>query len=309
MHRRFLTALLVGAGAASAFGQATTTTTTTSAQDLLKALQEAGVDLSALTTVNEDGTVTVKVPQAPDEAAKAAEKASEAADAAAKAAPPAEPAVKWDNKLTLAFGVASGNTENANVTALYAMTRETETSKLLYNASYFYSEDSGTESENRFSTGLTHDWLFKNSRWLIFADARYDYDEFNSWRHRVAAHLGPGYKLIDRDDLKLTLRAGAGAVKEWVSDNDGIRPEGLAGYDFEWKITGQQSLVSTFRYYPDFDDLGEFRTAGFAGWKLDIDKADGLSLSLGFIHEYQSQVDPGREHNDVKLFGGVTFDF
>ena len=42
-----------------------TATTTNSAQDLLKALQDAGVDLSALATANDDGTVTVKVPGPP----------------------------------------------------------------------------------------------------------------------------------------------------------------------------------------------------------------------------------------------------
>ena len=310
----FIVALIAAAGTPAAFAQdappAATTTTTNSAADLLKALQEAGVDLSSLTTVNDDGTVTVARPMTPQEveaAAKEAEEATKAAEAAA--APKEEPAVKWDNKLTLGFGVSSGNTDRANVASVYVMTRETDRSKLTFDAAYFYAEDDGNKSENRFTTGLLHDWLFPNSRWLIFADVRYDYDEFQSWRHRLAFHVGPGYKLIDEDKIKLTLRAGIGAAKEWLSENDGWRPEALAGADFDWKISENQGFAATFRIFPDLDDFGEYRTRTTAGWKMDIDRADGLALTLGLLHEYQSVVDDGRDNDDLKIFGGLTFDF
>jgi putative salt-induced outer membrane protein YdiY len=292
-----------------------TSTTTNSAQDLLRALQEAGVDLSTLATVNEDGTVTVRLPAPPpaeatDDAEPSTVNADPGADAPAPPPAPEDPAApKWDHKLTIGFGLSDGNTERANLAAIYSFTRETDRSKLTYDAAYLYAEDSGEESENRFSTGFLHDWLFPGSRWLIFADARYDYDEFQSWRHRLAFHAGPGYKLIDEENIKLTLRAGAGAAKEWLSDNEGWRPEALAGADFDWKISERQSLVSTFRIFPDLDDLGEYRTLTTAGWQMNISKADGLSLTLGLLHEYQTIVDSGRENSDLRLFGGLTFDF
>ena len=307
--------VILAAGSATALAQdptPVTATTTTSAQDLLKALQEAGVDVSSVATVNEDGTVTVRVPQAPSAAGEAADIEAEAGadvDLPPTAEAKEEKAVKWDNKFTLGFGLSEGNTENANVTSIYVLTRESERMKTVFDAAYFYATDSGEESENRFSTGILNDWLFPGSRWLFFADARYDYDEFQSWRHRFAFHVGPGYKLIDEDDLKLTLRAGAGALKEWLSDNDNWRPEGLAGFDFEWNISERQSFVTNFRIYPDLDDFGEFRSTTLSGWKLDIDQADGLALTLGLLWEYQSVVDAGNEHNDLKIFGGLTFDF
>ena len=36
----------------------------------------------------------------------------------------------------------------------------------------------------------------------------------------VSFHGGPGYMLIEEDDLKLSLKAGPGTRKEWGSDND-----------------------------------------------------------------------------------------
>jgi hypothetical protein len=34
-----------------------------------------------------------------------------------------------------------------------------------------------------------------------------------------------------------------------------------------------------------------------------------MSLSVGLRNEYQSEVDPGVEHNDLYLFAGLGFDF
>ena len=34
-----------------------------------------------------------------------------------------------------------------------------------------------------------------------------------------------------------------------------------------------------------------------------------MSLTLGLEHEYQSQIDPGRDHNDLRLIAGLQFDF
>ena len=295
------------------------TSTTTSARDLLEALRAAGVDVSSVATINEDGSVTVKLPAPPEPAPGAPTPATDAPAAPTEAAPPGAPptteqspapeAAKWDHKLTIGFGFSNGNTENANVDALYSFTRELSWSRLAFDTGYFYSEDAGRSSENQFTVGINHDWLFLGTPWLLFADARYDYDEFQSWRHRISGHVGPGYKLINTEKVALTLRAGVGAVKEWLSDNDGWRMEGLAGFDFEWKLTKAQSLTTNFRLFPNFDEWSEYRTTTFAGWQMNIDKADGLALTLGLFHEYQSVVDPGRDQHDTRLFGGVTFDF
>ena len=34
-----------------------------------------------------------------------------------------------------------------------------------------------------------------------------------------------------------------------------------------------------------------------------------MSLSAGLYNEYDSDVDPGIKHNDLKIYAGLTFDF
>jgi putative salt-induced outer membrane protein YdiY len=287
------------------------TATTTSAQELLDALKAAGVDVSGITTVNEDGTVTVALPEgvaAPPTDQDAQEAADKPKVEAAAPPPEPDPEVEWDHKITLGASYADGNTQRANVNVLYRGVRETEQDKLSLGAAYFWAQDNNVDSENKFIGNIAYDYNL-SERWLLFAKGQYDYDDFQSWLHRVQAHGGAGYRLIKEEDLELMLRAGMGAIREWGSDNDNVRPEGLLGADFSWTISDAQSFVATYRYFPDFDDLGEFRMVTTAGYEIKIDRADGLAITAGLLHEHQSKVNPGRDNNDIRIFGGLTFDF
>ena len=53
----------------------------------------------------------------------------------------------------------------------------------------------------------------------------------------------------------------------------------------------------------------EFRNVTEAQWTMKIDDANGIKLNVGLRNEYQSQTDPGIDHNDLLLFGGLVIDF
>jgi putative salt-induced outer membrane protein YdiY len=309
-----IAAMLVGT---SALAQDQDSTTAKTPAQLIEALKAAGYDLSDITTVNEDGTVSVKLPEGAAEQLQQAEEAenagSEGADEQAAPAVPegkaAEPKVLWDTKLTIGFGYTSGNTQNENFNGSIVSTREVvEKSKLTLDAAYFYTKADEKSTQNSFTAGAANDW-YLGERWIAFAGGRFDYDEFKSWKYRVQGHTGVGYKLINEDDFVLTPRIGVGASKEFGSDENAIKPEGLLGVDLDWKISKNQSLTASSYYYPDLSDISQFRWVSGVAWNMLIDKADGLSLTFGLFDEYESQVGPGTKHNDFKVFGGLTFDF
>jgi putative salt-induced outer membrane protein YdiY len=239
------------------------------------------------------------------------EAAEEAAAAPVEDAPAPEELKKaeWDTKLNIGLNLAAGNTEQLGAATTIVSTRTTDATALTLDAGYFYASQDGEKTANRFTSGVNNDWLMPDSRWLLFAGGRYDWDEFRSFDHRISANGGAGYELIKRDTMQLTLRAGAGFFQEYGSGRNEIVPEGLLGADFNWEIADNQSFQVSTRIFPDLSDGGEFRTFTTAGWKLDIDKADGLSFSINAIHEYISSVDPGIEKTDLQLFAGLTYDF
>lgn len=215
----------------------------------------------------------------------------------------------WTTKITAGGALSDGNTESANLHASVLVTRETERMVTKFDAAYFYAETDGDESENRFTTGIQNDWLQPGSKWFYFARARFDADEFQSWDTRLSGHGGIGYRLFEDEPLKLNLRAGAGATKEWGSDDEELRPELLFGFDGSWKVTENSEIVFDSTIYPDLDNTGEFRTLSNVGYTVMLDERLNLGLTAGLQHEYQSDVDPGREKSDVRLFAGLSMEF
>lgn len=231
-------------------------------------------------------------------------------DAPAVAETTEEPSdVEWSTRLTLAGSYATGNTESANVTSRLRVERTTERTRTSFDAGYFFGSRDGERSEHRFTTGLRNDWLIPDSKWFIFADARYDFDEFQSWKHRVSGHVGAGYELFQPPPLALNLLGGFGAIKEWGSDNEDVRPEALVGFEGRWDISERQTLDFSSIAYLDLDDLGEFRWVNSLEWAHLLDNDLNLSLTAGLEHEYQSIVDPGRERHDLRLYAGLRMDF
>jgi len=236
------------------------------------------------------------------------EAVQEAEAAVAEALPAARPSL-WKHKFVLAASLTSGNTENAAVNAQWKSVRDTERMVTTLDLGYFYSEDDSVRSENRFQAVLNNDWLIPNSKWLVFGRVQYDHDSFQSWDDRVQIQGGVGYKLVEKDDYFLTLRAGLGAIREWGSMNDDWRPEALFGWNGAWQITDKQELTFDSTIFPDLDDTGEFRATSNAEWSALMDEATNLSLVAGLEWEYQSVIDPGQDRNDLRTYLGVQFEF
>lgn len=215
----------------------------------------------------------------------------------------------WRNRFDLGVGGSQGNTENANFTCQVKSARESDRMRTALDTAYFFASTRGNRSGNKFTAGAINDWLSQRSPWLIFASGRYDNDEFQSWDWRVGGNGGAGYRLYLGDPFKMTLRAGAGALKEGNSTRNQVIPEALLGAEGSWNICSTQQLDFTTIAYPDLADSGEFRAVSGISWSFRPNPSDSLSLFLTVNHEFQSQVTVPTERNDVRIFGGLGFDF
>lgn len=217
--------------------------------------------------------------------------------------------VDWKSHVELAFNSSAGNTDTQSLRIGGRSRRRTPHTRLNLSTAYYLSASDGVRDNNRFTLGATQDWFIAESRWFYFAEGRYDYDEFESWEQRIAAHGGPGYNLIEMDNFDMDLRAGIGPRREFGSEDAAWKPEGLVGFDIEWKITKRQSVDLNSRFYPIVNDIRDYRTRTTAHWKLKVAPESDLSVTAGVVHEYQSVVDPGLDKNDIRIFTGVQYDF
>ena len=240
--------------------------------------------------------------------------------AAAESEPPAatetpvldlEEVSEWDQQLEVGLNGAEGNTQKLDFRIIYRAAREREdVSRTRFSAGYFTAEQNGETSQNEVKVALVHDWLLNHSRWFVSADASYEFDDFEAWDHRIAAHIGPGYELIRKDDLQVTLRSGVGANYEFGSDyDDTLEPEAKIGADLTWQVTEGQALSAATMLYPSLGDLGEFRWVSSIDYTIAVDVQRGLSLKFGAENEYESETEGDFEHNDLKFYGALLMDF
>ncbi len=233
--------------------------------------------------------------------------------------PTPEPGPRWHSKIEFGFAATEGNSEDANLTLAFRSLIDRGFDMYTFDSRYSLRTSRGDRSENKLTAGLLAEWPLSDPRWSYFAQSRYDFDEFQSWDHRITGGVGVGYHLIDingvdpagnaRDVFDLRARLGLGLRREFGSTNERIQPEGIFGGDLVWQLDSHQRLAAGTTFFPNLDETSEFRVVTNAEWVLDLDTMDGLSLKLGLAHEFQSVTDPGIKENDLSVYGAFVLDF
>jgi len=220
-----------------------------------------------------------------------------------------KPRVPWKSQLEFGGALTDGSTETSNFTIKFLTIRELPTNTTRVNLNYRLTTSQSKTTINRFSTGIFSDWKSEESKWSVFAQGRFESAEFESWDQRITSSGGLGYLLVDIKDIteqgtsvdrfSLTGRLGGGIRKEFGSLNEDLAPEGLVGLDFDYHLSEEQQITGSARYFPDFNESGEFRLESRLDWTISIDKMKGLSLRFGVQHEYDSLSPSNIPKNDI----------
>ncbi len=235
--------------------------------------------------------------------------------------PPEKVTGTWDSTFSLGLNASSGKTNEGSFRLSLDSVYEDPNKKFTFDSFYLYKQTETIATENKLTAGIRGDWPFAGSLWGYFGQGRYDFDEFQSWRHRLTTGGGLTYLLIDLDRIEpandtkrtntLTLSAdgGIGLNREFGSLRTAIEYEGILGLDLSWRISGRQRLTIDATIFPGLSNTGEYRFVSRAGWSLRLDRLDGISLNAGYYYEYQSEIDPGVDPNDLQFFISMGIEF
>ena len=102
---------------------------------------------------------------------------------------------------------------------------------------------------------------------------------------------------------------GLGPRKEWGSQDNDVELEAGLGAHFEWIITENQKWKVSSLFFPAVGDLDDYRARVSAEWRFAFDKDMNLSFLIGTLYEYESIVDPGKKHGDLRTYLGLRFEF
>ncbi len=216
----------------------------------------------------------------------------------------------WEAQIELGVNGSSGNSENFNVRAGFNAKRTTNRNETVYTALYTYATSDGTSTRNRFDTQLRNDFLLgPDSPWSLFAQGKFEYDEFQDWKYRTQLFGGVGYAFIKDDTFLLRGRVGAGVTKEFGSGRNEFIPEGLVGIDFNWNLSKATKYFAVGEFYPSFENSSDYRLLGRTGLEIIVDPELKLSLKLGVEDRYNSNPGGDRKKNDVEYFIALALAF
>ena len=216
----------------------------------------------------------------------------------------------WGASVDLSWDSSSSETEEQTSRYGARIRRKLNDGRMGLDTSYYRKVSDDDLKDNKLTIGMVRDWLKpEKSRWFYFLQGRYDYDEFESWKQRVNAQAGLGHHLSKKDDLKLDIRLGAGPRREWGSENNDLEFEGIIGADFEWKISRNQTFTLSPYFFPVIGDMDDYRGRVPGEWHFLFDKDMNLSFLIGILYEYQSLVDPGKNHGDLRTYVGLRYGF
>jgi len=222
-----------------------------------------------------------------------------------------KPAPAWKSEAELGFSGSRGNTSSDDLRAAVTSKMQAERNRISLDAKFSQSSADGEETRNDFTAGIVHDWLMPGSPWFVFAQGRYDHDEFQSWDHRFSAHAGPGYELVRTSVLDLTVRAGAGAT-EALNDDKAAEFEGQFEAEVTWRVAKGVELGGKSTYYPSLsgNSFGSpYRWVNSAYCKMRLAGFETMSVKFGVEDEYESDVPAGDRRHDSKLFASVVVAF
>ncbi len=226
-------------------------------------------------------------------------KTPEAVDTAivVEEAPPAPPKI-WESSLEFGLNGSTGNSELFNMRFGAHAKRCVPHDTLTLDLTYSRGSRSGVLAEHRALFDVRNEWHFQDSPWTPFVKGSLEYDEFRAFDVRVVANGGLGYQIIKNDATSLIARLGSGFSQEIGGPDDSVVPEGLAGMEYEHKLSERQKISAATEYFPDIGDISDFRATNKAAWELLVDPVWNTNLKLAANHRYDS-TPHGLKKNDL----------
>lgn len=207
--------------------------------------------------------------------------------------------VPWNTGIELGVNGSAGTTDSLSLRTGGYVKQESRYAKFNMSSYYNRTASGGEITQNNAQFDVRNDWLMdEKSPWTLFGTNNVYYDEFKAFDVQANVDAGLGYRFFHEKDLELIGRVGGGTSREFGGPDDRWVPESLLGAEYNQKIFPTQKVSAKVDYFPDMDQLGEFRLVGEAAWEVELVQPSNLSLKFSATDRYDSTPN-GAEPNTV----------
>jgi putative salt-induced outer membrane protein len=220
----------------------------------------------------------------------------------------------WSGRGELGGSRSSGNSETVGVSLALTLERKGIDWSHKIQARADYQRSNGLTSREQLFASYEPRFQIDDGL-FAYGLAQFERDPLQGFSGRYVASGGLGYKLIDRKNLSLALKAGpAYRVTDFVVGPDATSLAALAGLDFDWRISERLSLTQDTSAVAEG---GGQATAIIGGDNTSINVVTGLNAKitdrfgarLSYTIDYNSNPPPGAVSTDTLSRMTVVYDF
>jgi putative salt-induced outer membrane protein len=222
--------------------------------------------------------------------------------------PPSPPPPVWKGALGAGVSLTGGNTDTSSYSVDFAVVRDPK-KKDVFKADGFYlrTDTDGETAVDRTGLGARYERaLGKGARAFTFGEVRYLRDVFKDVDHLITPTVGLGYRLVDRERVKLSADAGVGLAFEQLAEREATTDGAVsASESLLWKLSKSASFVHGGRGLWKVNDFGD------AYYHLEAGILAGLArrfdLKLTFADDYKTRPLPDKKKNDTAVLATIVF--
>jgi len=210
----------------------------------------------------------------------------------------------WSGEGQIGFFQSSGNTDSMGLTAQIALNREGINWEHKFRAAADFRRNNGATDREQFMAVYEPRYQI-NDRLFAYALGQYERDRFQGFSGRYSFSGGLGYRVIDNDALRLSVKAGPAWRKaQFVNGTSESNIAALAGLDFDWRISNRIKLTQDTNAVADAGSSAvaivdsKNVTLNFVTG-LEGKISDSLTARLSYTVEYDSNPPAGAVSTDT----------
>lgn len=195
--------------------------------------------------------------------------------------------------IALTASAATGNSDTGELSAAGRLTYGIGPWSHSFGVAAEYGEANGVQNEEKFFATYEASRSF-SPEFYVFGVGRYEYDGFATNRNDAFLGFGPGYRIVNTEQLAWRVQAGPGV--RFVEDQFGANTTEVAGIASSrvfYKLTDTMSLTN------DTDILGsDVNTLIQNDFGVNFNVSDAMTTRISYRTDYNTNPAPGNAATD-----------
>ncbi|MXO66287.1 DUF481 domain-containing protein [Altericroceibacterium endophyticum] len=189
----------------------------------------------------------------------------------------------------------TGNSESLGLTAGVKMQRTGIDWRHKLHFLFDYQSTNGETTREQYLASYEPQYQLKGELFFIFGLAQFESDQFQGYDSRYSVSGGAGYRIVDSDDLQLSVQAGPAWRRTDFTDGDEESVlTGLAALNMDWKINDRVTLKQDADAY-----LRSENTTLSSTTSLEAALGGALSARASYAVEYATAPPDGSVTTDT----------